>query len=316
MSGILYGIGIGPGDPSMLTQKAIEVIKNCKTIALPSSNKENCIAYKILKKAIPQIELKDFLFLDFPMTKDKSILENFHKNAAEKIATVLQTEQNIAFISIGDITIYSTFIYIQKKIEEKKIQTKLINGIPSFCAVSAKLGISLSEKNEQIHIIPGSYDLSDSFSLEGTLIYMKAGNKLFELKNFLLKKQLTHNFDFYAISNCDLENEQLFHSINELPDNSSYWTIVLIKNKKEKQKTKHFNFFQNKNCELFPCHKTCNIENFNCLFCYCPLYFLEDKCGGNFYYTDKGIKSCINCNIPHIKDNYKLINEKLKKLNS
>ena len=66
-------------------------------------------------------------------------------------------------------------------------------------------------------------------------------------------------------------------------------------------------FFNNNKCEYFPCHKTNDPENFNCLFCYCPLYALKDKCGGNFRYTEKGIKDCTNCTLPHKRDNYDYI---------
>ena len=69
------------------------------------------------------------------------------------------------------------------------------------------------------------------------------------------------------------------------------------------RKTKNYKFFQNKKCEYFPCHKMKNPEeNFNCLFCYCPLYSLGDECGGNFKYNSKGIKDCSNCILPHVKD--------------
>lgn len=63
----------------------------------------------------------------------------------------------------------------------------------------------------------------------------------------------------------------------------------------------NYNFFQNKDCPYFPCHKM-NEEKFNCLFCYCPLYMLKDDCGGNFVYLENGIKDCSNCTLPHIKD--------------
>ncbi|QFJ54978.1 cysteine-rich small domain-containing protein [Pseudobutyrivibrio xylanivorans] len=66
----------------------------------------------------------------------------------------------------------------------------------------------------------------------------------------------------------------------------------------------NYKFFQNKECEYFPCHKTAHPEDFNCLFCYCPLYHLEDKCGGNFTYTESGVKSCVNCLRPHVRGNY------------
>ena len=68
---------------------------------------------------------------------------------------------------------------------------------------------------------------------------------------------------------------------------------------------KNSHFFQNTECEHFPCHKGVSREAFNCLFCYCPLYTLGRKCGGNFRYTEKGIKSCHDCIFPHQKENYR-----------
>ena len=72
-------------------------------------------------------------------------------------------------------------------------------------------------------------------------------------------------------------------------------------------------FVQNSNCEYFPCHKIEDTENFNCLFCYCPLYMMGEECGGNFKYTEHGIKDCSQCNLPHIKDiGYDHIRGKMK----
>ena len=68
--------------------------------------------------------------------------------------------------------------------------------------------------------------------------------------------------------------------------------------------TGHYAFFQNRECEFFPCHETDDPENFNCLFCYCPLYALGRRCGGNFRYNDRGIKDCTRCMIPHRRENY------------
>lgn len=72
----------------------------------------------------------------------------------------------------------------------------------------------------------------------------------------------------------------------------------------------NYKFFQNTSCEYFPCHKIDKVEDFNCLFCYCPLYALGKECGGNFEITKAGIKSCLNCSIPHIRDNYELVNSR------
>ncbi|WP_041668679.1 cysteine-rich small domain-containing protein [Acetobacterium woodii] len=76
----------------------------------------------------------------------------------------------------------------------------------------------------------------------------------------------------------------------------------------------NFKFFQHQKCEYFPCHQINNQENFNCLFCYCPLYALGENCGGNFTYTQKGVKNCSSCNYPHLKENYDGVLEKLSKL--
>ena len=76
----------------------------------------------------------------------------------------------------------------------------------------------------------------------------------------------------------------------------------------------NYKFFNRKDCEFFPCHKTNKPEEFNCLFCYCPLYALGENCGGNFRYTDKGIKNCSSCILPHKKDNYNYIMSKFQDL--
>ena len=73
----------------------------------------------------------------------------------------------------------------------------------------------------------------------------------------------------------------------------------------------HYKFNQNRSCEFFPCHKGLQEENFNCLFCYCPLYALGDKCGGNYTYLENGIKDCSNCLVPHRRENYDQIMEKM-----
>ena len=72
----------------------------------------------------------------------------------------------------------------------------------------------------------------------------------------------------------------------------------------------HYRYFQNRECEYFPCHEGADKENFNCIFCYCPLYVLGDRCGGNFKYLDNGIKDCSHCLVPHRAENYDRINDR------
>lgn len=74
----------------------------------------------------------------------------------------------------------------------------------------------------------------------------------------------------------------------------------------------NYSFFQHKQCEYFPCHSQIEEEDFNCLFCYCPLYALGDQCGGNPTWLESGIKSCEKCTFPHHRENYDKVLERLK----
>lgn len=78
-----------------------------------------------------------------------------------------------------------------------------------------------------------------------------------------------------------------------------------------------YRYFRNVDCSCFPCHEGCDPKRFNCLFCYCPLYFLGDKCGGDFEYVgeSKNVKSCVHCVYPHVPENYDAVNAKLKEIN-
>lgn len=73
----------------------------------------------------------------------------------------------------------------------------------------------------------------------------------------------------------------------------------------------NYEFYQNRDCEFFPCHPWGDKENFNCLFCYCPLYALGDACGGSYVYLENGVKDCSKCLLPHRRENYRRILEKM-----
>ena len=80
------------------------------------------------------------------------------------------------------------------------------------------------------------------------------------------------------------------------------------------RRIQEYSYFSHKKCEFFPCHKNADPDDFNCLFCYCPLYALGEKCGGNFRYTEKGIKDCTNCMLPHKRKNYGYVTGKYQEL--
>jgi len=225
MAGKLYGIGVGPGDGELLTLKAARLMKECDIIAVPADNKDNCTAYLIAVQAVPELECKKILPVIMPMTKDKEILNLSHEKGAADIIELLDNEKKVGFLTLGDPTVYSTYMYIHNRVKARGYETEIINGIPSFCAVAATLGISLAENKEQLHIFPASYELTDAFALQGTKIFMKMGKKLSEVK----RKIKDAGLHAYMVENCGMENEKIYHNIEEFPEDAGYYSLIIIK---------------------------------------------------------------------------------------
>ena len=168
-TGTLYGVGIGPGDPKLMTFRAAELIRDNEIIALPGEKAEETVAYQIAVQTVEELKQKTFLELPMPMTKDRELLEKSHEEAADRVEECLQKGQNVVFLTLGDPTVYSTYLYVHKRIAQRGYRTELTSGITSFCAVAAKLNIGLVEKAEELHVIPASYEIGKTAEFSGTL---------------------------------------------------------------------------------------------------------------------------------------------------
>ncbi|ROR28317.1 precorrin-2/cobalt-factor-2 C20-methyltransferase [Mobilisporobacter senegalensis] len=229
MSGILYGVGVGPGDPELLTLKALNKIKMSQTIILPVAHKKECHAYNIVAGIYPEIEGKEIICLPFPMIKDKEILKKAHDEIFKAVKEELESGKKVSFLTIGDPTIYSTYMYLHQRMVKEGYEAYIINGIPSFCAAAGVLNIPLGENKEEIHIIPGSYDVEEAILLKGTKIFMKSGKQLIKLKEALLELEKSHKYSIYGISNCGMENEIVYKRLQDIGEDSGYLTIVIVK---------------------------------------------------------------------------------------
>lgn len=231
--GKLYGIGVGPGNPELMTLMSVRIIRESDVIFLPVSDKEKCHAYRIAKQAVQEIEEKQIVGIDFPMTKDTDILQKAYETVAEKMYKLLDEGKKIAFLTIGDVTVYSTFGYVAQIVEKRGYEVSYVNGITSFTAVSAALGLPLAEQDEEIHIIPASYEVEKSLSLNGTKVYMKSGKKLIELTDKLEELQKKEPLMVYAVANCSMDNQKTACSLSEIRNLEGYLVTVIVKNKKD-----------------------------------------------------------------------------------
>ena len=231
MSGCLYSVGVGPGDPELMTLKAVKIIRNCQVLVLPAESKEKCVAYQIARRAIPEIEDKTTVCLVMPMTKDKDRLEKSHREGTQKVAEVLDAGKDAAFLTLGDPTVYATSMYIHQRIAGMGYRTSIVSGVPSFCAAAAKLGVSLGEKQEQIHIIPASYDVEAAMQLPGTKILMKAG-KMMPVVRQCVKE---HHGWAAMVENCGMAEEHLWINAEDMPEHPGYYTLVIVKDRKDEE---------------------------------------------------------------------------------
>ena len=128
-TGTLYGVGIGPGDPKLMTFRAAELIRDNEIIALPGEKAEETVAYQIAVQTVEELKQKTFLELPMPMTKDRELLEKSHEEAADRVEECLQKGQNVVFLTLGDPTVYSTYLYVHKRIAQRGYRTELTSGI-------------------------------------------------------------------------------------------------------------------------------------------------------------------------------------------
>ncbi len=225
--GILYGVGIGPGDSELITVKAINIISNCEYIATPQTGTSESLALNIVSEVM-DLSDKKIMKLSFPMTKDKNILYKSHKDATKSIQKILDEGYDVAMLNLGDITIYSTFSYVMDILLNKGYDVELIPGITSFCASASKLKISLTAMDDPLHLIPTSgVDIKEALQLSGTKVFMKIGKSMPKLIESL--KELNFENNVYSVQNCGLENEKISKGLKGLNSEMGYFTIVIVK---------------------------------------------------------------------------------------
>ena len=228
MQGKLYGVGVGPGDPELLTLKALRLIKENEVIAVPGKDIQASVAYQIVKGAYEELDEKTLIPVAMPMTKDPQVLKANHDKAADQVESYLKEGKNVVFLTLGDTTVYSTYLYVHKRILERGYEAEIVSGITSFCAVAARLNMGLVEADQPLHVIPATYkaqEMDEILKLPGTKVLMKTGKKMKQVKESIEKS----GQKAVMIENCGMPSEKIYRSVEEIPEDSGYYSLIIVK---------------------------------------------------------------------------------------
>lgn len=184
-------MGVGPGDPELMTLKSVKVLDRTPVVAVPksASSAGDSVALTIAREVV-DLKGKEILELPFPMTKDRDALLASRVRAAEAIVSRLARGLDVAFITLGDPLLYSTFSYLIPLVRDRVegVRVRTVSGVTSMCAAASLASAPLAEADEKVVIIPAAYDLDEvRYAIEhcDTVVLMKVNRKFDALVEML-----------------------------------------------------------------------------------------------------------------------------------
>ena len=232
MKGRLYGIGVGPGDPELMTIKAKKTIEASDIVVVPGEKVEDSIAYRIAKGACEHLDDLNLVALEMLMVKDKEKLNTMHEKAARQIESWLDEGKTVSFLTLGDVTVYSTYMYVHNRVVRDGYDAAIINGITSFTAAAARLNTDLVERSEPLHVIPATFKvegMAELLSLPGTKVLMKSGKEIGKVREAILAS----GQKAMMVENCGMDNEKIYLDAKDIPDTASYYSLIIVKEPQE-----------------------------------------------------------------------------------
>ena len=224
--GTLYGVGLGPGDPELVTIKACKVLEACPVVATPQTSSGQTLALDIARAAV-DLSGKNIIALPFCMSRDAEELERSHAQAADLVVRELADGRDVALVNIGDVSIYSTYCYIASKVAAQGFDTCMVPGITSFSAVAAALNQSLTTMNQPLHIVPaGAVDLDQVLELDGTKVLMKSASRIGQTLQAIQRHGLADKASL--VRDCGLPTQYICPDIDEYDGGDGYFTTIVI----------------------------------------------------------------------------------------
>lgn len=231
MSGILYGVGVGPGDPELLTLKAVSVIKEADIILAPKTEKkEDSVALSIARPFLkPEAEV---VKLVFPMVSDsKELLEAWQSNK-EVILDLLKAGKKVVFLTLGDPMFYSTYIYVYRLLEDAGYSIETIPGVTAFCAIGSHVGYPIVDGDNVLNIVPATMDeekLDRVLAAADNVVLMKVYKNFPQIVEKLRKYNLLS--EAVMITRCGLPEEEVVRNLADVDTTKplNYLSTILTK---------------------------------------------------------------------------------------
>jgi precorrin-2/cobalt-factor-2 C20-methyltransferase len=258
MTGTLRVAGVGPGDPELMTVKAVKAIQQSDILCVPKGREAgSSLALSIAAQAV-NLDGKEIIEAYFPMKKTKQLgtksgevkkasgLSNFRASSlvddeeldqkwnetVQAILNKLEKGSDVVFLTLGDPMIYSTFFYLYDRLKEAlpDLNIEIIPGVSSINASAARASVSLGLANEKIAVLPANYmeDLKDTLKLFDTVVLMKVNKVWNEIIQLLTSLNMIEHAVF--VSRATMEDEQIFHNIREVQqDEITYFSMVIVR---------------------------------------------------------------------------------------
>ncbi|MDX9797476.1 MAG: precorrin-2 C(20)-methyltransferase [Methanofastidiosum sp.] len=232
MKGKLYGVGVGPGDPDLITIKAVNTLKTVDAIVSPESSKDKgSVAYEIAKKYLK--DDVEIIYLTFPMSYEEDKLKSIWENNANIIESEINKGRILAFITLGDPTIYSTYSYMLEHLKKRGIEIETIPGIPSFCAICSRINMPLALGNETIAIIPVTNE-SSNFIFNSTkdfdnIVLMKPSANSTLIVKIIESLDLAEKF--VLAQKIGTKEEKISNKLEDIKNDIPYLSSIIIKKK-------------------------------------------------------------------------------------
>ncbi len=232
--GKLYGVGVGPGAPDLLTLRAVDVLRRAHVLAIPrASQYATSLAWRIAAPAVGDVAGQERLFFEFPMSKDPSLLRPAWETALDAMGERLLAGRSVAFLCEGDSLVYGTFVYLLRaaRVRWPEVEIEVVPGVSSISAVPAVLQVPLADGVERVAILPATHavdDLVPVLEQFDTTLLLKVGSVMRQAVAALERTGLVDRATY--VSRATTAEQRIVRDVRTLrSDKCDYFSMLVVR---------------------------------------------------------------------------------------